>query len=95
MHDIFGSDVIDIFDMKYNPEDVEIFIEAGEFAENFLCDLEAAEAYYKQAVLSAGRFDFDKTNLADSYLHLGNLYNLLGWYSAARLVQFLLHIRHA
>jgi hypothetical protein len=23
------------------------------------------------------------------------LYNLLGWYSAARLVQFLLHIRHA
>ena len=69
--------------MKYNPEDVEIFIEAGEFAENFLCDLEAAEAYYKQAVLSAGRFDFDKTNLADSYLHIGNLYNLLGWYDEA------------
>lgn len=70
--------------MKYKPEAVDIIIEAGEFAENFLCDLESAETYYRRAVTTANQFDFDKTKLADCYLHLGNLYNLLGRYEEGK-----------
>lgn len=69
--------------IEYEPMNIRNYIDAGEFAENILCDLAIAEQYYEKANEKAKEYGADIEDLTESYLHLGKLLMFEGHYSRA------------